>query len=281
MTEAGLILEGGGMRGVYTAGVLDFFIDKNITFKSVYGVSAGSCHGCSYISKQRGRAFRVNVDYLKDKRYCSMYSLITTGDLFGARMCYDIIPNKLDPYDYDMFNKYTGDFFAVVTNCESGEAEYIKIKDMKKDIWAVRASSSLPIVSRLVENDGKKYLDGGIKDALPIERSIMDGNIKNVVVLTRCARYVKEPMKFMPVFRIKYRKYPNLVKTIENRHIEYNKAIEFIAREKAAQRAFIIQPSSNPNIGRVEKNRKKLTALYEMGYRDAENSYEDLKEFIK
>ena len=157
MVKAGLVLEGGGMRGVYTAGVLDFFIDQDLYFSDIYGVSAGACHMCSYISQQRERAYRVNVDYLEDKNYCSMYSLLKTGNLFGAEMCYDKIPNELDPYDYEAFGRYKGNAYAVVTNIETGEPEYIPIKDLKKDIEAIRASASLPLVSRNVPWEGKLF----------------------------------------------------------------------------------------------------------------------------
>ena len=185
MIEAGLVVEGGGMRGVYTAGVLDYFMEKNLYFDDCYGVSAGACHISSYVSKQIGRSIKVTLDYINDKRYCSVNSLIKTGDMFGVEMLYDLIPNKLELYDYDTFNKFKGNFYSVVTNCKTGKAEYMKIKDMKKDIIAVRASSSLPLLSRIVEINGKEYLDGGITDSIPIKKSIKDGHKKNVVILTR------------------------------------------------------------------------------------------------
>ena len=163
MYQAGLVLEGGGMRGLFTAGVLDYFIDLGMEFQEVYGVSAGICNACSYLSKQRGRSLRVNTDYLEDPRYCSVESLIKTGDLFGADMLYRIIPDELDPYDYETFQKYPGKAYAVVTNCETGKAEYMRLRRMDKDIQAVRASSSMPMVSRMVEIEGQLYLDGGIR----------------------------------------------------------------------------------------------------------------------
>ena len=191
MINSGLIIEGGGMRGVYAAGVLDFFMEKNIYFNDCYAVSAGSCHAASYYSKQIGRSLKVTLDYINDKRYCSINSLIKTGDIFGVEMLYDLIPNELELYDYDTFNKFKGNFYSVVTNCKTGKAEYIKIKDMKKDIIAVRASSSLPLLSRIVEINGENYLDGGISDSIPIKKSIEDGHKKNVVILTRDKTYRK------------------------------------------------------------------------------------------
>ncbi len=142
--EAKFSLEGGGMRAVYTAGVLDFFMDQELYFKHIYAVSAGSCQACSYLSKQHGRGYHTIVDYLDDKRYCSLYSLIKTGDLFGVEMCYNLIPNQLNLYDYEVFDQYEGNFYAVVTNCRTGQAEYMKINDLHKDIISIRASSSLP-----------------------------------------------------------------------------------------------------------------------------------------
>ena len=278
--NTGLILEGGGMRGVYTAGVLDFFMEKDLYFKDCYAVSAGACHAISYFSKQRGRSIKVNLDYLHDKRYCSVNSLIKTGDMFGVDMIYNIIPNKLVLFDYDTYNKFDGNFYSVVTNCETGEAEYLRINDARKDIDAVRASSSLPLWSRIVEINGKKYLDGGISDSIPIRKSIEDGHEKNVVVLTRDKSYRKEKSKLLPVFKIKYKKYPKFLKAVENRYRVYNETLDFIDEEKKKNKAFVIQPKYHVSIGRLEKDKEKLRALYKQGYNDARDCYDDLIKFI-
>ena len=281
MIEAGLVVEGGGMRGVYTAGVLDYFMEKNLYFDDCYGVSAGACHISSYVSKQIGRSIKVTLDYINDKRYCSVNSLIKTGDMFGVEMLYDLIPNKLELYDYDTFNKFKGNFYSVVTNCKTGKAEYIKIKDMKKDIIAVRASSSLPLLSRIVEINGKEYLDGGITDSIPIKKSIKDGHKKNVVILTRDKTYRKSKPKFLSLLKFKYKKYPNLVKAIENRYKMYNETLDFIEEEKAKNEVFIIQPKLPVKISRIEKDKDKLKALYNQGYEDAKEIYEDLMKFLE
>lgn len=281
MIEAGLVVEGGGMRGVYTAGVLDYFMEKNLYFDDCYGVSAGACHISSYVSKQIGRSMKVTLDYINDKRYCSINSLIKTGDMFGVEMLYDLIPNKLELYDYDTFNKFKGNFYSVVTNCKTGKAEYMKIKDMKKDIIAVRASSSLPLLSRIVEINGKEYLDGGITDSIPIKKSIKDGHKKNVVILTRDKTYRKSKPKFLSFFKLKYKKYPNLVKAIENRYKMYNETLDFIEEEKAKNKVFIIQPKLPVKISRIEKDKDKLKALYNQGYEDAKEIYEDLMKFLE
>ena len=281
MIEAGLVVEGGGMRGVYTAGVLDYFMEKNLYFDDCYGVSAGACHISSYVSKQIGRSIKVTLDYINDKRYCSINSLIKTGDMFGVEMLYDLIPNKLELYDYDTFNKFKGNFYSVVTNCKTGKAEYIKIKDMKKDIIAVRASSSLPLLSRIVEINGKEYLDGGITDSIPIKKSIKDGHKKNVVILTRDKTYRKSKPKFLSLLKFKYKKYPNLVKAIENRYKIYNETLDFLEEEKAKNKVFIIQPKLPVKISRIEKDKDKLKELYDQGYEDAKELYEDLMKFLE
>ena len=195
MYHTGLILEGGGMRGTYTIGVLDFFMDKDIYFSDIYGVSAGACHGCSYISKQRGRAFEIFEKYLNDDRYCSIKSLLKTGDIFGAEMLYDLIPNKYLPYDYDAADSYEGRLFVTATHCVSGKPEYFQITDSRADMQKVRASASLPLLSRNVTIDGEDYLDGGVSDSIPLERSIRSGNEKNVIILTRESGYVKTRSK--------------------------------------------------------------------------------------
>ena len=157
MIKAGLVVEGGGMRGVYSSGVLDFFIEKDLFFENNYGVSAGACHLCSYLAKQYKRAFRVNVDYLNDKRYCSVHSLLKRGNLFGAEMLYDIIPNELDLFDYDTYNKNESNFYVVITDINTGKPEYVKIGDLKKDIIYVRASSSLPLLAQNVKINDKEH----------------------------------------------------------------------------------------------------------------------------
>lgn len=281
MYQAGLVLEGGGLKGVYTAGVLDFFLDKGIEFSSCYGVSAGACNLCSFLSKQQGRAYHVSVDYLDDKNYCSAYSLLKTGDLFGAEMCYHKIPDELYPYDYDTYNQYQGVFYSVVTNIETGQPEYIPIKDMKEDIEAVRASASLPLVSRNVSYQGKLYLDGGISDAIPLRKSVEDGNNKHVVVMTKEVGYRRKPSSMTSLIKLRYRKYPRVYELMKNRHIAYNETLDFIEEQVKAGSTFLIQPKIKSDVGRIEKDRNKLKALYEEGYKEAAECYEDLLKFLE
>ena len=278
--QAGLILEGGGMRGVYTAGVLDAFLDHDVAFSSIYGVSAGACHACSYMSGQRGRAFRVNTEYLDDPRYCSAKSLIRTGDLFGADFVYSQLPNVLDPFDYDAFEKYDGKLYAVVTNVRTGEPEYIRVRDGRRQMWVVRASASLPLISRTIAIHGNYYLDGGISDSIPIRKSIEDGNVKNVVVLTRDASYRKEPNSIMPLLRLRYRGCREFLNANEIRHISYNETLAFLEEEEKAGRVFIIRPEHEVKVGRLEKDKEKLTKLYEQGVEDARRLMDPMREYL-
>mgnify|MGYP001043428299 FL=1 len=283
MYQAGLVLEGGGMNGIYTAGVLDFFLDKEIDFSSCYGVSAGACCMCSYLSKQRKRAYRTNVEYLGQKAYCSVESLLFTGNLFGADMCYGLIPDYLDPYDYDAFDRYPGKAYAVVTNIVTGEAEYIRLENMHRDIKAVQASSSMPLVSRKIRIGDGLYLDGCIAYSIPIIRSIKDGNGKNVVVMTKEEGYVRQPsgMTELAMIRARYLHYPKVYERMRERHIAYNGTVQYMEELKEQGKAFVIRPKHKSDVGRVEKDRAKLEALYEEGYRDAENCYIDLLEFLE
>lgn len=283
MYQAGLVLEGGGMKGIYTAGVLDFFLDKEIGFSNCYGVSAGACCMCSYLSGQRKRAYRTNVDYLGQKSYCSVQSLLKTGDLFGADMCYGLIPDYLDPYDYDAFNKYPGKAYAVVTNIKTGKAEYILLEDMHKDIAAVRASASMPLVSRNVRIGNDLYLDGGIADSIPIRHSIKDGNRKNVIVMTKEEGYIRQPAESaqLALVKARYVRYPKIYELMRERHITYNSTVQYIEAQREQGNIFVIRPKHKSNVGRVEKDRAKLEALYKEGYQDAEDCYLELLEYLE
>lgn len=281
MYQAGLVLEGGGMKGVYTAGVLDFFLDKGIEFSNVYGVSAGACHMCSYLSKQRRRGLDVNIDYLYTRKYCGVESLLTTGDLFHVQTAYHLIPEYLNPYDYHTFDKYTGRAYGVVTNIVTGCPEYLRIRDMKKDIDIVQASASLPLVSRNVKRGSKIYLDGGISDAIPLQKSILDGNLKNVVIMTKEEGFVRKPSSNLALIKLRYLKYPKVYELMKERHITYNATVDYIERQKEKGMAFVIRPSKVSNVGRIEKDAEKLTVLYEEGFADAEKYYEALLNYLE
>ena len=280
MYQAGLILEGGGMKGVYTAGVLDFFLDKDIMFSSVYGVSAGACHMCSYLSRQHGRAAAINIDYLDIRRYCGMESLITTGDLFNVEICYHLIPDYLYPYDYEAFGRYVGKAYSVATDISAGRPEYFRIRDMRGDIDKIRASASLPLVSRNVVIHGRPYLDGGLSDSIPVHKSVMDGNRKNVVVMTKEAGYVRRPSSKLGLFKVRYFRYPKVHELMARRHINYNRQVAYIERLRESGKAFVLRPKISGGVGRVEKDADKLKRLYWQGYEDAAGRYGELMEFL-
>ncbi|MFL1469379.1 patatin-like phospholipase family protein [Paraclostridium bifermentans] len=281
MNKIGLILEGGGMRGIYTAGVLDFFIEKNIEVDITIGVSAGSCHASSYLSKQYKRAYNATVDYINDKRYLSFSNLIKTGSIFGMDFMFNKIPNELNIYDYDTFSKSKSKFVVVATNCETGSPEYFELKDLKKEIIYMQASCSIPMFANIVEIDDFKLVDGGVSDSIPIEYSLNQGYKKNIVVLTRDITYKKNKQKFLPIVNKKYKKYPNLVKAIENRHLNYNKSLNLVNKLEKDGDVLVIRPKKPVNVSQIEKNAKKLTALYEEGYDDAKELYDKILDFIK
>ena len=281
MYQAGLVLEGGGMKGVYTAGVLDFFLDKDIWFSSVYGVSAGACNMCSYLSKQRGRALDVSIDYLDSRKYCSIESLVSSGDLFNVQMCYHLIPDYLYPYDHEAFYNYKGKAYSVATDIVDGRPEYFRIRDVRKDIDKIRASASLPLVSRNVEIDGRLYLDGGISDSIPLQKSVVDGNRKNVVVMTKEVGYVRKPSTQLGLIKARYWKYPKVHELMAERHIAYQRQLAYIDRLQENGQVFVIRPKAASDVGRVEKDVEKLKRLYQRGYDEAAACYEELIAFLE
>ena len=280
MNNIGLILEGGGMRGAFTAGVLDYFMERGLFLPDIYGVSAGACQACSYLAGQKGRGLRVWTEYVSDRRYMSLYSLVTTGDLIGADFNYNLVPNQLDPLDYAEEHRRPHRFTAVVTNVETGQAEYPLVEDMKRDVSWVRASASLPLISRIVPIDGGKYLDGGIADSIPLARSIADGHRRNVVILTREAGYRKSPNRAMALVKLRYARYPKFVEAMATRHERYNAALDLIRAEQAAGRAFVLRPDRAPDIGRVEKDPAKLRALHDEGWAVAKREFDRLAGFL-
>lgn len=280
MFQAGLILEGGGMKGAYTAGVLDFFLEKNMEFSSVYGVSAGAVHMCSFLSKQKGRSITINTKYLRDVRYCSIWSLLFTGDIFNVKTCYETIPDKWNVFDHATYEKYQGKAYAVATDIVTGKPEYFRVKECREGLQKVRASASLPLVSRNVPIEGGLYLDGGISDAIPIAKSVMDGNVKNVVILTKEVGYVRKPTTQLKLMSLRYKKYPKVVELMKNRHKAYNETLEYLKRLEESGKAFVIRPKKASDVGRLEKDPEKLWALYREGYEDAKACHKELVQFL-
>ena len=278
---AGLLLEGGAMRGLFSAGIIDVFMENGISFDTIVGVSAGAAFGCNYKSGQAGRALRYNLRFCKDPRYCSVRSLIKTGDIYGAEFCYHTIPDELDVFDREAFNASPIKFYAVCTDVETGEAVY-HLCDKADDEcmeW-IRASASMPLVSKPVKIGDRLYLDGGMADSIPMEFIINQGCKKNVVILTQPREYTKQKASKMPLFRFSLRKYPNMIKSIENRHINYNQSRELVFSEEKEGRAFVICPDEPLPIKRIEHDPEVLRQVYELGRKTALRQLDDVKSFL-
>ena len=264
--KKGLILEGGAMRGMFTAGVLDVMMENGIEFDGMVGVSAGACFGCNYKSRQIGRSIRYNKKYCRDARYCSMRSLLKTGDLFGAEFCYKTIPQQLDPFDYGTFAANPMEFHVVCTDVETGRPVYHQLTHGRDDeMLLIQASASMPLAARIVEVGGQKLLDGGVADSIPLKYFESLGYDRNVVVLTQPENYEKKPNKAMPLMRRALRQYPNLLRTMANRHNDYNQTTAYIRSRAAAGQCFVICPPQKLAIGRVEHDPAKLQAVYDEG----------------
>ena len=279
--KIGLILEGGAMRGLYTAGVLDVFLDnKDIKIDTIIGVSAGALFGVNYKSRQKGRTLRYNLKYANDERYMGFKSLVKTGDIVNREFCYDEIPNKLDVFDNDTYKKTPEEFYAVVTNLDTGKPEYIKIDDAQKDLEYLRASGSMPYVSKIVQIDGKKYLDGGTSDSIPVDEMMKMGVDKVIVVLTRPLEYRKKKSS-KKISKWYYKRYPNYIDTLNNRYKMYNSEVEKVISLEKDKKIFVIRPSRKVEIKRIERDTEKLQEMYDLGVEDAKNSLKDLKNYLE
>lgn len=278
--KTGLVLEGGGVRGIYTAGVLDVFMEHGLHFDGVIGVSAGAIHGCSFLSEQKGRSIRYYKKYCTNPRFMSMKSWIKTGDVVEVEFCYHELPEKLDPYDYDAFNRCGTPFYVTCTDIETGKPEYIRINDMKEEIDYLRASASLPYFSRIVEINGKKYLDGGCTDSIPVSAFEKMGYEKNIVILTRPADYRKKKEQAL-LAKLVYRKYPKFVQALLARHTEYNKTVEHILDMEKDGKVFVIRPECSLDIGRLEADPEKIQRVYDTGRADAKKHIDSLIGWLK
>ena len=281
MIKYGLIMEGGAMRGMFTAGVMDVLMENRIHFDGAIGVSAGAAFGCNLKSNQIGRVIRYNKKYCKDPRFCSIRSLIKTGDLYGAEFCYTTIPYELDLFDCEAYLNNPMDFYVVCTDVETGKPVYRKcITGRDEDLIWIRASASMPIASRVVEATGYKLLDGGISDSIPLEYFESLGYNKNVVILTQPKGYIKKPSKALPLIKASLKDYPNVYKTMQNRHNDYNETISFIEEKEKSGDVLVIRPPEKLPVGRVEHNPDKLQIAYDIGVKTALEQLEEIKNFI-
>ena len=280
--KTGLVLEGGAMRGIFTAGVTDIMMENGIDFDGVIGVSAGAAFGCNYKSKQNGRAIRYNLKFCNDKRFCSLQSLIKTGDMFGAEFCYHELPSKYDVFDTKTFEENPQEFYVVCTDVITGKPVYKRLdKAEYNDLEWIRASASMPLASRIVEIDGYKLLDGGISDSIPLAYFQKIGYEKCVVILTQPKGYIKTPSKSIYAAKLMLRKYPELIKTLENRPEVYNKQVKYIRNEEKKGNVFVIAPEEKLPVNRVEHDADKLRAVYEIGRKIGKNRLNDLKAFLE
>ena len=278
--KTGLVLEGGAMRGIYTAGVLDIFNENKIKVDGVIGVSAGCVHGVSYISEQNGRSIRYTLKYRNDKRYMSVKSLLKTGNMVETDFCYHEIPEKLDPFDNDTYMKSGIDFYTVSSNVETGRAEYLKCKDVFKQIDLIRASASMPFVSQIVETEGFKLLDGGICDSVPVKKFMEMGYDRIVVILTKPIGYIPKPNNAF-LSKKMYGKYPEFVDALITRHLRYVENLNYVNKLEEEGKIMVIRPSRTVNISRTEKNLARIWEMYELGRENAEERLEEVKEWLK
>ena len=277
----GLVLEGGAMRGLFTAGVLDAFLEEELSFGGIVGVSAGAAFGCNFKSRQKGRVLRYNTAYCRDARYCSIRSWITTGNLYGRKFCYDTLPNVLDSFDWDTWEKDPTPFWVTCTHVDSGEAKFFLCDtDRRRNMDIFCASASMPLVSRKVIIDGQAYLDGGLADSIPLGFMEKQGFEKNLVILTQPREYRKERSGTLKLAALRYGKNSELYQCMEHRHERYNACREDIFRREAEGKAFVIAPSAPLPVGRVEKDPEKLRLAHKIGYETAKNQMDRIKEFL-
>ena len=281
MSESvGLVLEGGAMRGMFTAGILDVFMENGIDFPAVVGVSAGAVFGCNYKSRQIGRAIRYNKRFCRDRRYCSVYSLLTTGDLYGADFCYRELPCELDVFDKEAYESNPTAFYVVCTDVVTGEPVYRRLDKVDDDcyLW-MRASASMPLVSRPVHVGGYTLLDGGMSDAIPLRFMQGQGFLKNVVVLTRPRDYVKGSSD-NPEMRIGLRSYPEMVRVMADRHKMYAFEREFVFACEKQGSTLVLCPDAPLELSRTERDPEKLQKAYDEGRRIALRELLNIKAFI-
>lgn len=280
MSQVGLVLEGGGLRGVYTSGALDAFLDEKIKIPYVIGVSAGVCNAVSYLSNQKGRSAAINIEHCNDPEYYGLKNLITKGSIFSEDMLFRKMPEELYPFDYDAYENSGIQLFAGVTDCVKGAPAYYMLDGLKGKMDIVKASSWLPYVSPMVEYDGKKFLDGGISDPIPIKKSMQDVNDRNVIILTQPKGYQKQPSKAALLAKLKYRRYPKLVALLAARHQLYNDTLAYIDRLETDGQAIVLRPSESLGLSRLEKDAEKLKAAYRLGYADAMAKAEAIKKMM-
>ena len=280
--KTGLVMEGGAMRGMFTCGVIDVLLENGVRFDGAAGISAGAVFGCNFKSGQVGRALRYNKQYCADPRYCSIRSLIRTGDLYGADFCYRELPDELDVFDRNAFAANPMEFYAGATDAVTGVCVYHRCEDGgDADMLWLRASASMPLVSRPVEIDGRFYLDGGIADAVPYACMEKKGYDRNVIILTQPEGYRKKPAAALPVMRLFLRRWPRIAEAMAVRHEMYNRQMEEISRRERDGISLVIRPPEALKIGHTEKNPAELDRVYQLGRREAAKRLSEICQFLE
>ena len=278
--KKGLVLEGGAMRGLFTAGIIDVMMEAGLEPDGLIGVSAGAAFGCNYKSRQPGRVIRYNTRFAHDKRFCSWQSWLKTGDLYNAQFGYHRIPAELDVFDNVTFNSNPMAFYVVCTDVLTGKAVYKRL-DKSNHLtydW-IRASASMPLASKVVELEGQKVLDGGVADSIPLEYFESIGYQRNVVILTQPQGFVKKPNRLMPLMRIALRKYPNMIQALDTRHVMYNAQLEYVSEAERTGRALVIRPDSPLPIGHISHDEDEMFRVYEMGRDMGQRKLKEIQQF--
>ena len=282
MMKRGLVLEGGAMRGLWTAGVTDVMMEHGIKPDGLIGVSAGAAFGCNYKSRQIGRAIRYNTRFAKDPRYSGLRSLLKSGDYFNAEFGYHIVPYEYDIFDIQTFEQNPMRFTVVCTDVLTGEAVYHDINHVDYDeLEWLRASASMPLASKVVKVQGHQLLDGGVADSIPLEYFETQGYDRNVVILTQPKGFVKKPNKLMPIMRIALRKYPNMIKAMDERHMMYNRELAYVAKAEEEGRCLVIRPDEKIPIGHISHDPDEMRHVYEIGRKVGEHYIERIKDFYQ
>ena len=278
--KRGLVLEGGAFRGLFTSGIIDVMMAHNVWPDGLIGVSAGAAFGCNYKSRQMGRAIRYNKAYAHDPRYSGIRSLLTTGDYFNAQFAYHTMPRQLDVFDNEAFNANPMQFYAVCTDVETGKAVYKHLEQASDTTYDwIRASASMPLVSRVIDLEGHKLLDGGVADSIPLAYFESIGYDRNVVILTQPEGYLKEHNKLMPLLRLSLRKYPKMIEALDQRHLMYNRQLDYVSEAEREGRCLVIRPKEHLPIGHISHNPDEMQRVYDMGREEGERRIADIIRF--
>ncbi|SEN23015.1 Predicted phospholipase, patatin/cPLA2 family [Prevotella sp. ne3005] len=278
--KKGLVLEGGAMRGLFTAGIIDVMMEAGVEPDGLIGVSAGAAFGCNYKSRQPGRAVRYNTRFAKDPRYSGLRSLIKTGDYFNAEFGYHIVPKEYDIFDTEAFEQNRLVFVFVCTDVMTGKAVYHQMDRVTFDeLEWLRASASMPLASKVVEVGGRKLLDGGVADSIPLAYFERIGYERNVVILTQPEGYVKEPNRLMPLMRLALRQYPKMIEAMENRHLMYNQELEYVRQAEREGRCLVIRPDEKLPIGHISHDPENMRRVYEIGRRKGKEHLDQIIDF--